>query len=317
MAYDMPGDVSQPVVSDGGVTHAHNVSAYDGDFDGPSVQRHRLNDARHVASLSGGLAGGSESSRLNAPLIDALPAVPPALHVISGAQEGSSLPVQPITVDGLESAFMVGTIQHQPFRAHTDAACLQGSSGVPAPFSVGGPSNGVPVILDFTSGQIGCNQVPAGRFDNVSGSLPRATPRGPRRSRARGARAPSNQQDSHNGSYYAIYKLFSVFREERLKPNVKTYTVMVIVHCQQGLFGKAKDLLTKMEENGCLADSVIYNVIVRELLKKNECKEAENHLEEMIDRGFLPDASTIAMLLPLIPSGGQDSRIRTIIQKIT
>ncbi|KAF5800259.1 putative tetratricopeptide-like helical domain superfamily [Helianthus annuus] len=92
---------------------------------------------------------------------------------------------------------------------------------------------------------------------------------------------------------------------------------MISVHCQQGLFGKAKELLRKMEEKGCLANSVTYNVIVQEFLKEKAFEEAEILLEEMISRGFSPDSTTFEMLLNQIPSTRQDSPMQTIIQKLT
>ncbi|KAJ0909556.1 putative tetratricopeptide-like helical domain superfamily [Helianthus annuus] len=72
-----------------------------------------------------------------------------------------------------------------------------------------------------------------------------------------------------------------------------------------------------MEESGCLPDSFTYNIIVRELLKKNECGEAEIFLEEMINRGFMPDHATFENLLVRIPNVGKDSRLRTIVLKLT
>ncbi|KAF5767479.1 putative tetratricopeptide-like helical domain superfamily [Helianthus annuus] len=111
--------------------------------------------------------------------------------------------------------------------------------------------------------------------------------------------------------------LFDELLLKGLKPTVRTYTVMISVYCQGGLFGKANDLLRKMEDNGCLPDSVMYNVIVQELLKKSKCQEAENFLEEMINRGFMPDSTTFTMVLHLIPNVGKESRMRTIIQKQT
>lgn len=80
---------------------------------------------------------------------------------------------------------------------------------------------------------------------------------------------------------------------------------MIRVHCQKGLFVEAKEMLMKMEENGCLPNSVTYNVIVQEFLKQNECRETEVLLEEMVNKGFSPDATTFSMLLSLIPKVGQ------------
>ncbi|KAJ0729879.1 putative tetratricopeptide-like helical domain superfamily [Helianthus annuus] len=111
--------------------------------------------------------------------------------------------------------------------------------------------------------------------------------------------------------------LFDELRVKGLKPNFRTYTVMISVLCQQGLFGEAKELLRKMEENGCSPNSVTCNVIVQEFLKQKAFQEAEILLEEMIIRGFSPDSATFEMLLHHIPSKGQDSPMRIIIQKLT
>uniref|UniRef100_A0A251UEP8 Putative pentatricopeptide repeat protein n=1 Tax=Helianthus annuus TaxID=4232 RepID=A0A251UEP8_HELAN len=92
---------------------------------------------------------------------------------------------------------------------------------------------------------------------------------------------------------------------------------VIRVYCQEGLLGKGTELLRKMEVNGCLPDSFTYNVIVRELLKKNEPGEAEILLEEMINRGFMPDHATFENLLVRIPNVGKDSRLRTIVLKLT
>ncbi|XP_035830973.1 pentatricopeptide repeat-containing protein At3g04760, chloroplastic-like [Helianthus annuus] len=102
-----------------------------------------------------------------------------------------------------------------------------------------------------------------------------------------------------------------------LKPTVRTYNAVIRVYCQEGLLGKGTELLRKMEVNGCLPDSFTYNVIVRELLKKNEPGEAEILLEEMINRGFMPDHATFENLLVRIPNVGKDSRLRTIVLKLT
>ncbi|GKC68355.1 putative tetratricopeptide-like helical domain-containing protein [Tanacetum coccineum] len=48
----------------------------------------------------------------------------------------------------------------------------------------------------------------------------------------------------------------------RLKPTIMTYTVVIHVLFQNGLFDKAKELLKKMEEDGCLPSSGTYNAIV-------------------------------------------------------
>ncbi|KAM0069101.1 putative tetratricopeptide-like helical domain superfamily [Helianthus debilis subsp. tardiflorus] len=94
-------------------------------------------------------------------------------------------------------------------------------------------------------------------------------------------------------------------------------SLVIRVYCEEGLLVKGKELLRKMEVNGCLPNSFTYNLIVRELLKKNEPGEAEILLEEMINRGFMPDHATFENLLVRIPNVGKDSRLRTIVLKLT
>ncbi|KAJ0705353.1 putative tetratricopeptide-like helical domain superfamily [Helianthus annuus] len=116
--------------------------------------------------------------------------------------------------------------------------------------------------------------------------------------------------------YNLAMELFDGLCLKGLEPNARTYTVMISVYCQEGLFSKAKEFVRKMEENGCLPNSVTYNVIVHEFLKQNEFQEANIFLEEMINRGFFPDATTFSLLLHLTPSIRQDSPMQTILQKL-
>ncbi|XP_022008462.1 putative pentatricopeptide repeat-containing protein At1g12700, mitochondrial [Helianthus annuus] len=124
------------------------------------------------------------------------------------------------------------------------------------------------------------------------------------------------QDCSKCGKRNLAMDLFDELCLKGLKPNVRTYTVMISVYCQEGLFGIAKEFVRKREENGYLPNSVTYNVIVQEFLKQNEFQEANIFLEEMIDRGFFPDATTFSLLLHLTPSIRQDSPMQTIVQKL-
>ncbi|KAI3808961.1 hypothetical protein L1987_24924 [Smallanthus sonchifolius] len=110
-----------------------------------------------------------------------------------------------------------------------------------------------------------------------------------------------------------VLALFRSLGSKELMKDIGLHNILI----DGWLLVKGKELFRKMEENSCFPDSFAYNVIVQELLKKNECLEAANFLEEMIDRGFMPDHATFENLLPRIPNVGKDSRLQTIILKLT
>ncbi|PWA49778.1 helitron helicase-like domain-containing protein [Artemisia annua] len=204
----------------------HGVSTSDGGLGGSGGQRDNVNEGRHPAFLSHALTGSSGSSEFNIPLTDALQGVALALHATSGARQGvslavvpsdvfdrsvraaaampahvhsvSELPAEAITLDGLVSTFTVDNIVPQPFEAGRDTVSPQGSSAIPTPFSVGGLPHGIPMILNFTTGEIGRNRVSAPCLANAGTTLRGATIPTTRRSRARGMRGPSNRRDSHS-----------------------------------------------------------------------------------------------------------------------
>lgn len=55
---------------------------------------------------------------------------------------------------------------------------------------------------------------------------------------------------------------------------------MILGLCSQGLQKKAKEFFVKMEENGCLANSTSFTVIVQGLLLGGKYDDALVHLEE-------------------------------------
>ncbi|KAM7462440.1 hypothetical protein LguiA_030561 [Lonicera macranthoides] len=77
----------------------------------------------------------------------------------------------------------------------------------------------------------------------------------------------------------------------------------------------AKELLTRMEEEGCLPDHFTYNLIVQGYLKRSDNDKAIVLLEEMLAMGFSAHASTISMLVDLLPTRGQDPTLLNMIQK--
>nr|GEW61157.1 ribonuclease H-like domain-containing protein [Tanacetum cinerariifolium] len=82
--------------------------------------------------------------------------------------------------------------------------------------------------------------------------------------------------------------LFRSLRSNEMMKDIGCYNVYVDdTHLLPRKFlDKAKELLKKMEDNGCVPNSITYRLIIQELLKKNECQDAENLLEEMMNRDF-------------------------------
>ncbi|GJU90183.1 putative tetratricopeptide-like helical domain-containing protein [Tanacetum coccineum] len=113
--------------------------------------------------------------------------------------------------------------------------------------------------------------------------------------------------------------LFRTLENSQLKKDVAMYNIMIDGCNKCGKLNLAMDLFDELLLKGLKPDVRTYTVMIRiycqeELLKKNECRDAENILEEMMNRGFMPDYTTFSMLLDQIPNVGQESRIRTIIQ---
>ncbi|XP_059295688.1 pentatricopeptide repeat-containing protein At3g04760, chloroplastic-like [Lycium ferocissimum] len=75
---------------------------------------------------------------------------------------------------------------------------------------------------------------------------------------------------------------------------------MITGFCLQGLLDEAKDILRKMEENGCLPNNVTYNVIVQGFLRCGKISELATFMKEMAGKGFSFDATTAEFLVDVI-----------------
>ncbi|GMP25406.1 hypothetical protein CsSME_00002291 [Camellia sinensis var. sinensis] len=109
--------------------------------------------------------------------------------------------------------------------------------------------------------------------------------------------------------------LFNNLSSNGLHSNVKTYTMMIQGLCEECLLDEAKDLFVKMEQNGCLATDVTHSTIIHRFIGQQKCYEVLVLLEEMIGRGFMPDASTFSLVVDLISTEGQDFALKEMIKK--
>ncbi|GAV63205.1 PPR_2 domain-containing protein [Cephalotus follicularis] len=96
--------------------------------------------------------------------------------------------------------------------------------------------------------------------------------------------------------------MFSSLAVKRLHPDVITCTIMINGLCKEGLPNEAYDLFRKMEDYGCVPNSCSYNTIIKGFFRNNDASIAMQLLEEMVNRGFSADVSTIEMILNLFTS---------------
>ncbi|KAL3533573.1 hypothetical protein ACH5RR_007094 [Cinchona calisaya] len=90
--------------------------------------------------------------------------------------------------------------------------------------------------------------------------------------------------------------------------------------CKSGRLDSARILFNslsrkKMGKNGCLANSITYNVIVEGGVKRGKYNDAVVNLEEMDKRGFSLNASNCSILLDLIPEKEIGPSLLKIFQK--
>ncbi|XP_058223225.1 pentatricopeptide repeat-containing protein At1g63330-like [Rhododendron vialii] len=111
---------------------------------------------------------------------------------------------------------------------------------------------------------------------------------------------------------HKIVKAIEVFRSMQdqakgLKSNVKIYNAMISGPCKENLLDEAEELLLQMEGDGCPPNDLTYNIVVWVFLKKGNKPKGMMLLQEMINKNFSPDASTMATLIDLLLAGGGDS----------
>ncbi|PRQ34901.1 putative pentatricopeptide [Rosa chinensis] len=70
--------------------------------------------------------------------------------------------------------------------------------------------------------------------------------------------------------------------------------------CHDGLLVEAEKLLREMGGKGCSPDGCTYNTIIRGLLNINETTWAMKLIQEMLERRFSADASTMELIIVLL-----------------
>ncbi|CAI0428754.1 unnamed protein product [Linum tenue] len=98
-------------------------------------------------------------------------------------------------------------------------------------------------------------------------------------------------------------------RDKFLQPDTRAYTITVDGLCRQGFVDEAYDLFRKMEGDSCLPNSCSYNVIIHGFLRHKDPLEAIDLIHEMVSEGFSADATTMSLLIELLPKNQLDHPI--------
>ncbi|KAE9452967.1 hypothetical protein C3L33_15140, partial [Rhododendron williamsianum] len=86
--------------------------------------------------------------------------------------------------------------------------------------------------------------------------------------------------------------------------------------CKEALLDEAVELLLQMEGDGCPPNEVTYNIVVRAFLKRGDIHKVKILLQEIINRNFKPDASTLTIVADLLTVDGEDSNFLKMIQSL-
>lgn len=83
-----------------------------------------------------------------------------------------------------------------------------------------------------------------------------------------------------------------------MKPDDRTYTVMINGFCIQGvgLLEEANQLFVEMKEKGFLPKTQSYNLLIQGFLKNEQRDIAETLIQEMKERGFKLEEDTKSLL---------------------
>ncbi|KAG2318526.1 hypothetical protein Bca4012_055262 [Brassica carinata] len=81
-----------------------------------------------------------------------------------------------------------------------------------------------------------------------------------------------------------------------MKPDVRTYTIMIAGFCLKRLKQEAVTLFRKMKEDGPLPNDRIYNELIRAHLRDGDKVSSAELIKEMRSCGFAAEASTFGLV---------------------
>ncbi|KAG6489183.1 hypothetical protein ZIOFF_050443 [Zingiber officinale] len=86
----------------------------------------------------------------------------------------------------------------------------------------------------------------------------------------------------------ALY-LFDHMRDARIRPNVRTFNILIYGYCQMGALEGAQKLKEKMIHSGCMPDVYSYTLLMKGSCKFGNFAMSEAYFDEMLQRGLQPD----------------------------
>ncbi|KAI3454065.1 hypothetical protein Pfo_010728 [Paulownia fortunei] len=86
-------------------------------------------------------------------------------------------------------------------------------------------------------------------------------------------------------------------REENIKPNLRTYNVLVRAWCNKKNIKEAWNIVSKMVASGIQPDAITYNTLVTAYVQNRQTKEAEDVILEMQNNNVQPNERTCGIII--------------------
>ncbi|KAK6129698.1 hypothetical protein DH2020_036564 [Rehmannia glutinosa] len=86
-------------------------------------------------------------------------------------------------------------------------------------------------------------------------------------------------------------------RDENVKPNLRTYNVLVRAWCNKRNIKEAWGIVSKMVASGIEPDAITYNTLVTAYVQNRQTKEAEDVILEMRDNNVQPNERTCGIII--------------------
>lgn len=106
-------------------------------------------------------------------------------------------------------------------------------------------------------------------------------------------------------------------REERVSPNLLTYSTLIDAYSKGGLYREAMEVFREFKRAGLKADVVLYSELINALCKAGMVESAVSLLDEMTREGVMPNVVTYNSIIdafgrPSIAKEGSSSSLSMV-----